>query len=49
MLDERIAQTSQQIGTLTRLREELRRRRRALALHAPHRRGRGYCTCLNRP
>lgn len=49
MLDERIAQTSQQIGTLTRLREELRRRRRALALHAPRRRGRGYCTCLNRP
>jgi len=49
ILADRIAQTSQQIVTLTRLRAELRRRRRALALHAPRRRGRGYCTCLSRP
>ncbi|HEU4370612.1 MAG TPA: MerR family transcriptional regulator [Methylomirabilota bacterium] len=47
VLEERIAQTSQQIGALARLREELRRRRRTLALRPSPRRGRGYCTCLN--
>lgn len=47
VLDTRIAQVTQQIETLTRLRHELRRRQRGLA----RRRGRtgrpgGPCTCL---
>jgi DNA-binding transcriptional MerR regulator len=46
MLDERIAQTAAQIGTLTRLRKELERRRRVLARPPGRDRGRGYCTCL---
>jgi hypothetical protein len=48
MLDERISQTSQQIETLTGLRKELHRRRRALRLRPRPNRGRGYCTCLQK-
>jgi DNA-binding transcriptional MerR regulator len=48
MLEERIAQTAQQIAMLTRLRQELERRRRALA-HGPYlERSNGYCPCLER-
>ncbi len=47
ILGERITQTAHQIATLTRLRNELERRRRALARRAP--RGRGYCACLGEP
>jgi DNA-binding transcriptional MerR regulator len=46
MLEERIAQTTHQIATLTRLRKELERRRRALARPPHGDPGRGYCTCL---
>lgn len=46
MLDERIAQTETQIDTLTRLREELRRRRRLLARRPARPRGQAFCTCL---
>jgi DNA-binding transcriptional MerR regulator len=47
MLQERIAHVSQQIATLTRLKQELARHRRRL-VHAPRRdtSGRGFCTCL---
>jgi len=48
MLDERIDQTTQQIETLTGLRKELHRRRRALRLRPRRHRGRGYCTCLQK-
>jgi DNA-binding transcriptional MerR regulator len=48
MLDERISQTTQQIETLTSLRKELHRRRRALRLRPRHNPGRGYCTCLQK-
>lgn len=48
MLDERISQTTQQIETLTGLRTELHRRRRALRLRPQPNRGRGYCTCLQK-
>ncbi len=48
MLDERISQTTRQIETLTGLREELHRRRRALRLRRRRNRGRGYCTCLQK-
>jgi DNA-binding transcriptional MerR regulator len=48
MLDERISQTTQQIETLTGLRKELHRRRRALRLRPRPNRGRGYCTCLQK-
>lgn len=47
MLDDRIAQTTAQIGALTRLRKELRRRRSALQGRRPRRDGGGYCTCLH--
>ena len=47
MLSERIAQTAQQITTLTALRRELQRRRRILASRRDEDRGRGYCTCLH--
>jgi len=46
MLEERIAQTTHQIATLTRLRKELKRRRRVLARPPHGDAGRGYCTCL---
>jgi DNA-binding transcriptional MerR regulator len=46
MLDNRIAQTIDQIATLSRLRQELERRRRLLASPQRHEPGRGYCTCL---
>ncbi|MGH7354482.1 MAG: MerR family transcriptional regulator [Candidatus Rokuibacteriota bacterium] len=46
MLEERIAQTASQITTLTRLRKELQRRRRALSRPPEQDPGRGYCTCL---
>ena len=46
VLDERIRQTADQLETLTALRAELRRRRRAL-VRRPRRRGAcGVCTCL---
>ena len=45
-LDERILQTTRQMETLTRLKEELRRRRRALARRPPTDHGRGYCACF---
>jgi MerR family transcriptional regulator, copper efflux regulator len=48
MLDARIVQTTTQIATLERLREELKRRRTALARRPPRRDGRGYCTCLHK-
>jgi DNA-binding transcriptional MerR regulator len=48
MLDERISQTTRQIETLTGLRRELQRRRRALRLRPRHTGGRGYCTCLQK-
>jgi DNA-binding transcriptional MerR regulator len=46
LLEERIAQTARQITTLTRLREELERRRRALIQGPDLDRGNGYCPCL---
>jgi DNA-binding transcriptional MerR regulator len=46
VLGERIHQTTHQITTLTDLRKELERRRRALARRPRRRHGRGYCTCL---
>jgi len=48
MLDTRISQTTTQIAALTRLRDELERRRAALARRSPRRGGRGYCTCLHK-
>jgi DNA-binding transcriptional MerR regulator len=48
MLEGRISQTTQQIETLTGLRNELHRRRRALRLRPRHNGGRGYCTCLQK-
>lgn len=45
---ERIRQTTEQLATLTRLRTELQRRRRALTRGAPRSRGAGYCTCLDK-
>lgn len=47
VLDERIRQTAQQIATLTRLKQELGRRRRALARRPPTDHGRGYCACFS--
>lgn len=46
VLEERIAQTAAQIATLTRLRRELERRRRALARRPPRTIEDGRCTCL---
>jgi DNA-binding transcriptional MerR regulator len=46
-LDDRIAQTTAQIGALTRLRQELQRRRSVLRCRRPRRGGGGYCTCLH--
>jgi len=46
MLDERIAQTGEQIGALNRLRQSLERRRRALVQRPRGARERGYCACL---
>lgn len=48
MLDQRISQTTQQIETLTGLRKELHRRRRALRLRPRRNDGSGYCTCLQK-
>ena len=48
MLDQRLSQTTQQIETLTGLRKELYRRRRALRREPRRNRGRGYCTCLQK-
>jgi len=48
MLEERIAQTANQITILIRLRKELKRRRRILARGSHRSSGRGYCTCLQR-
>ena len=45
ILAERIAQTTRQIEMLAGLRQELERRRRALA--RPRAGGRGYCSCLD--
>ena len=47
LLAERIRQTDEQIAMLARLRNELRRRRQAVARRAPRLAiARGYCTCL---
>jgi len=45
-LDERILQTTRQMETLTRLKAELRERRRALSRRPPTDHGRGYCACF---
>lgn len=45
VLAERIAQTAGQIATLTRLQQELERRRRVVARRRGS--GRGYCACLH--
>ncbi len=45
-LDEAITQTSSKIAALTRLREKLRRRRRALSRRPLTDHGRGYCACF---
>ena len=45
ILGGRIAQTASQIVTLTRLQQELERRRRTVARRRGS--GRGYCTCLH--
>ena len=47
VIDDRIAQTTAQIGALTRLRKDLHRRRSVLRSRPPRRTGRGYCTCLH--
>jgi len=44
VLDEHIAHITNQIETLSRLRRELKRRRRSLRPSPP--RGAGYCSCL---
>ena len=53
VLSERIAQTARQIATLTRLQQELKRRRRTVARQRSSGRaqctcaqGQGYCACL---
>ena len=46
VLDERIAQASREIRTLRRLRDTLRRRRRALVRRPPTDHGLGYCACF---
>lgn len=46
VLEEQIDRTSRQIETLTKLQQELERRRRALASRPPTDHGRGYCSCL---
>jgi DNA-binding transcriptional MerR regulator len=48
VLDDRIVQTTAQIGALTRLRRELHRRRSVLRTRPPRRRGGEYCTCLHK-
>ncbi len=45
-LQERIAQTAQQVLTLKRLKRELERRREVLLRRPPTDHGRGYCGCL---
>jgi DNA-binding transcriptional MerR regulator len=45
LLAERITQTTRQIATLTRLQQELQRRRQGLARRRSA--GRGYCACLH--
>ncbi|MGH2392543.1 MAG: MerR family transcriptional regulator [Candidatus Limnocylindria bacterium] len=46
VLEGRIEHTTRQIAMLTRLRDKLRQRHRALARRRVGRRGRAYCTCL---
>lgn len=46
VLDERILQTGHQVTTLSRLKKELGRRRRALARRPPTDHGEGYCACF---
>jgi len=46
VLDERIRQTAGQIETLSRLKKELEKRRRALARRPPTDHARGYCACF---
>jgi DNA-binding transcriptional MerR regulator len=48
VLGERIRQTTDQLATLTDLRRELQRRRRALVRRTKGSRARGYCTCLEK-
>jgi len=46
VLDARIEQTAGQIETLSRLKQELERRRRVLARRPLTDHGRGYCACM---
>lgn len=46
LLGQRIAQTSEQIETLRRLRQRLQRRRRKLVRRPPPDHRRGYCACF---
>jgi DNA-binding transcriptional MerR regulator len=46
VLDRRITEATERIAALTRLREELERRRRAIARGSPSDRSPSYCTCL---
>jgi MerR family transcriptional regulator, copper efflux regulator len=46
VLDHRIAEATDRIAALTRIREELERRRRIVAQGRPSDGSRGYCSCL---
>jgi DNA-binding transcriptional MerR regulator len=48
VLDDRIAEAAERIAVLTRLHDELKRRRRTLAQRPPPARNRHYCTCLTK-
>ena len=48
LLGQRIAQTSEQIETLRRLRQRLQRRRRELVRRPPTDHRLGYCTCFGK-
>lgn len=46
VLDERILQTTRQVKTLSDLKKELQRRRRAMVRRPPTDHGRAYCACF---
>lgn len=48
VLDDRLAETTEWIAALTRLRDELERRRRIVSLGRPSDRNRDYCSCLKK-
>jgi MerR family transcriptional regulator, copper efflux regulator len=48
VLDDRIADATDRIAGLTLLRDELERRRRAVAQGRPSKRNRRYCSCLKK-